>query len=75
MFTFLIIMRLVMVVYSVPFLRDGIADTAGLILNPMQSVLEMPSSALSLVSTVLSNATSAAMLFSEKPRGYGFVIA
>lgn len=39
MFTFLIIMLLVMVVYSVPFLRDGIADAAGLILNPMQSVL------------------------------------
>ncbi|MDD3406752.1 MAG: EMC3/TMCO1 family protein [Methanomicrobium sp.] len=39
MFTFLIIMVLVMIVYSVPFLRTGIADAAGLILNPAFEIL------------------------------------
>ncbi|MBP2133146.1 uncharacterized membrane protein (DUF106 family) [Methanomicrobium sp. W14] len=39
MFTFLIIMVLVMVVYSVPFLRNAIADIAGLLLNPLHEIL------------------------------------
>jgi hypothetical protein len=39
MFTFLLIMLLVMVVYSVPFLRTGIADAAGIVLNPMHNGL------------------------------------
>ncbi|MDD3976999.1 MAG: EMC3/TMCO1 family protein [Methanomicrobium sp.] len=39
MFTFLIIMVIVMIVYSVPFLRTSIANIAGLVLEPMQSIL------------------------------------
>ncbi|MDD4127497.1 MAG: EMC3/TMCO1 family protein [Methanomicrobium sp.] len=39
MFTFLIIMVLVMVVYSVPFLRSGIANAADLVLSPIHSFL------------------------------------
>ncbi|MBN2735285.1 MAG: DUF106 domain-containing protein [Methanomicrobiaceae archaeon] len=39
MFTFLIIMVLVMVVYSVPFLRSGIANAADMILGPLHSIL------------------------------------
>jgi len=38
-FTFLIIMVLAMVAYSVPFLRNGIGSTADLILSPLFSAL------------------------------------
>jgi uncharacterized membrane protein (DUF106 family) len=58
MFTFLLIMLLVMVVYSVPFLRTGIADAAGIVLNPMHNGLGVSWPILILVLSAITGCYS-----------------
>ncbi|WOF15493.1 DUF106 domain-containing protein [Methanoplanus sp. FWC-SCC4] len=58
MFTFLIIMVLAMVVYSVPFLRNGIANAADVILSPIHQFLGVSWPVMILILAVITGCYS-----------------